>query len=280
MQKKEIVIEENRQVFVDTFFNKNYIHQYIPPEVFYWGTYVISENFTIAKNTDSNSKIWHKLMHTIYTTNTGLEIMQKEKNINWDYETGITLCFLHDIGRFPQAQTKSFSDSLSKIDHAKIGADMVRSQNFNIKNIDAIIDAIYWHSRKKNESNTIYSKLIRDADKIAIFEYFKNMEDSINPPITNSLFTNKIRHQYLDTFLNSDETLDNRFETSAERLLCMSAWFQDLNFESSKQICQEEKYPDMILRYMNKLKIENTQMELIKNKIKQKMWNERGTFLK
>jgi hypothetical protein len=272
MERKEIIIEDNRQTFVNTFFNKDYIHQYILSEVFHWGTHVISENFTIAKSTNSNSKIWHKLIHIIHTTNAGLEIMQKEKTIDWNYQTGITLCFLHDIGRFPQAQTNSFDDSVSKIDHAKIGADMIKAQNFNIKNIDLIIDAVYWHSRKINKSNTNYSKLIRDADKVAIFEHFQNMEDSENPPIANSLFVNKIRHQYLDTFLNSNETLDNKFETNAERLLCMYTWFRDLNFESTKQICQEKNYPDMILRYMNNLKLDNQQMKLIKNKTMRALW--------
>ena len=90
-----------------------------------------------------------------------------------------TIGLLHDIGRFEQLKRfNSFDDSL--YDHATFACDYLFNENHirdfikNDKNDGVIKAAIYNHNRYKineglNDRELLFSKMIRDMDKLDIF---------------------------------------------------------------------------------------------------------------
>jgi hypothetical protein len=191
----------------------------------------------------------------------GNTIMDRETTVKWDKSLGIIICFLHDIGRFPQALKNTYSDELSKMDHAEMGANMIKEQKFVYPKIDIIIDAVYWHSRKENKSSSDYAKLIRDADKTENYERFAEMEkwDLSDSKIKGNI----IRDTYFEGFLKGYLAIDRDFTTAAEWYLHVGTWMWDLNFEATKQMWRENKYPEMLVERLKKLKVDEKQMKLI-----------------
>lgn len=230
-----------------------------------WAKQVMNDNLKAASDDESRSRVLWKMRHTQDVIKAGKEIMENEKSIEWDSEVGYLICLLHDIGRFPQAHTKTYDDARSGMDHASIGVEMVKEQDFKIKDIDVILDAVYWHSRKINESTSVYAKLVRDADKTANFRHFLEMETS--DLAEYKLSGNEINEDYLKRFLEGYNTIDKDFKTAAEWYLYNAAWMWDLNFEATKKIWREEKYPEMLLKKFKDLGVDSNQFRLIEEKI-------------
>ncbi|MDY6911219.1 MAG: HD domain-containing protein, partial [Chloroflexota bacterium] len=92
-----------------------------------------------------------------------------------------SIALLHDIGRFEQyARHQTFADHLS-VNHAEFGVAILR-ENKVLKEIDEaeqdlILRAIAYHNRANLPSDEtdrclFFSKLLRDADKLDIWQVF------------------------------------------------------------------------------------------------------------
>lgn len=233
----------------------------VPEEMLQWGLLVMKENLQKAETDGARHRIKHKIKHTMSVVEEGNKIMNREKTVNWDKSLGVTICFLHDMGRFPQALKNTYSDELSKMDHAEVGVNMIKEQGFVHPKMDIILDAIYWHSRKENKSKSDYAKLIRDADKSENFDRFKDMEKW--DLSDNNLKNNTIREKYLKNFLDGYLAVKKDFTTAAEWYLRAGSWMWDLNFEATKQMWREKGYPKMLVGKLKKLKVDKEQMKLI-----------------
>jgi len=236
----------------------------IPEEILKWGLLVMKENLQKTETEGAKKRIEHKIRHTMGVVEEGNKIMEREKTVNWDKSLGITICFLHDMGRFPQALKNTYSDELSKIDHAELGVEMIKEQGFLHPKMDVLLDAIYWHSRKENKSKSDYAKLIRDADKSENFSRFADMEKW--DLSDNNMKGNTIRDTYLKNFLDGYLAVTKDFATAAEWYLRAGSWMWDLNFEATKQIWREKGYPEMLVGRLKALKIDSGQFELIKKR--------------
>ncbi len=235
-----------------------------------WAKKVMKDSFEAAKDEVARKRVKHKIEHTWEVVKAGKEIMERDLQVSgqavkWDKDTVYLTCLWHDMGRFPQIHTGTFDDKDSGLDHASLGVEMIRGQGFKIKNLEEILEAIDWHSRKINKSNNPYAKLIRDADKTANFRHYVEMEEIDWE--TYNLSGTIIREEYLNRFLAGYEKMEAEYETIAEWYLHNSAWMWDLNFEATREIWREEKFPAMILNKLKKLGIDSRQYELIENKI-------------
>jgi len=236
----------------------------VPEEMLKWGLFVMKENLQKAETEGARQRIEHKIKHTMRVVGEGNKIMELEKTVKWDKSLGITICFLHDMGRFPQALKNTYSDELSKMDHAEVGVNMIKEQNFVHPNMDIILDAIYWHSRKINESKSDYAKLIRDADKSENYDNFEGVEHWDLK--VNKISGNIIRKAFLKRFLGGYTVIDKDFKTAAEWYLYIGTWLDDLNFEATKQMWRDKGYPEMLVGRLKALKIDSGQFELIKKR--------------
>ena len=118
---------------------------------------------------------------------------------------------LHDIGRFEQwKRFNTYSDKKS-IDHADLGVEVLRKDDYLRKYIidtkydKVILNSIKYHNKytipsNLDEKTSVFSKLIRDADKIDILNIYNSKEiefevedKSFNDTIYSNLINRKPR---------------------------------------------------------------------------------------
>lgn len=167
--------------------------------------------------------------------------------------------FFHDLGRFEQVViADTFSDKESGINHAELSAKvlfedgLIRNYLEDTKYDTLIKKAILNHNIAQIEPNLsekelLFSKIIRDADKLdifytitfddflAIFWYSDFTCEKIGDAIMNDFEQNRIIN-YANIFNNAD------------MLLAFYGYVFDLNFESSLKYLAENQFLDIFLK--------------------------------
>lgn len=227
----------------------------------------------------SDPKIMLKIEHTFRVASLcdeisdNLNLSLDDKEISW------IIGMLHDFGRFEQVrQYGTFFDSKS-IDHAELGNSLLFDKNlielFNVdqKNYDFISKAIYMHNKYRlpsdlSDRETLFCKIIRDADKIDILRVnyetpFKDIygadkevleNETISDEVYNAFFENKaIKHDLKRTKL---DTLIGHVS------LCF-----ELEFDISKVILKKQGYIYKILEFKSNNNETCMKMKKIKSHI-------------
>lgn len=158
---------------------------------------------------------------------------------------------LHDIGRFEQLkETDSYDDS--KFEHADFGVHYLKKSHFleQCHVPDAwhsiIFTAIQLHNKYQipehlDERTLLFTKLIRDADKIDILRLAleKNHES-----------TGEIRKQVIDEFYQKKQIHILPDFSKKEFVLVRLGFFYDLNFRKSFELVKED---DFLNKYYERL---------------------------
>ena len=172
-------------------------------------------------------------------------------------ELATLIGLLHDIARFEQyTQFKTFSDYKS-FDHGDYGANLLEKNDtirkyIKIDKYDNIIKkAIKNHNKFSieeglSEEELLFSKIIRDADKLDIF--YEAVTIFWNNDI-EKIEHGEIRPEIKEHFL--EEKLINKKDVSmkdgAEKIIQVLAFIYDINFKTSFKIINENKYIDKII---------------------------------
>ena len=187
--------------------------------------------------------------------------------------SGIIALF-HDIGRFEQLRKyKTFNDKLSE-DHADLGLKIIEKENFfkGLSSEEQIIckEAIRYHNKKdlfldsNNNRIILFSKLIRDADKMDILSvlanYYKSGKSN-NPALVLDLPEGEgFSKSVLETFFEKRKLDSKKIETQNDFILLLMSWSFDLNFKYTKTKILNAGYYDKILKTIpndeNKKRIE------------------------
>lgn len=171
-----------------------------------------------------------------------------------------TLGLFHDIGRFRQyVKYQTFSDSKSQ-NHSELGVEVLKE--YNILNElseysqNVIFKSIINHSRAeiipdKDNNVMLFSKLIRDADKLDIWrlitEYYMVKEQKQNKTIELELpNTNEISDEVFESIINKKVVLKESMKTLNDFKLMQIGWLFDLNFNYSIERLYQNKYLDKI----------------------------------
>lgn len=158
---------------------------------------------------------------------------------------------LHDIGRFEQLkETDSYDDS--KFEHADFGVHYLKKSHFleQCHVPDAwhsiIFTAIQLHNKYQipehlDERTLLFTKLIRDADKIDILRLAleKNHESK-----------GEIRKQVIDEFYQKKQIHILPDFSKKEFVLVRLGFFYDLNFRKSFELVKED---DFLNKYYERL---------------------------
>ena len=189
-----------------------------------------------------------------------------EKKIELSKLIGI----LHDIGRFEQwKRYKTFSDRES-VDHASLGVEILKKDNYIRKYIEdnsydeLILKSIYNHNKyilpsDLNEKELLFSKLIRDADKIDILYLYTIKE--IELKLDDEAFSEKV----YNTLLNKNDVDRKDIKSKTDRLSVPLGFIFDINYKKSFEILKENKYFNIIIdQYLNK-----TDNEVLKNQLEE-----------
>lgn len=163
---------------------------------------------------------------------------------------------LHDIARFEQyTQFNTFKD-LQSFDHGdyalKILDEDIRKYVISDKYDDLIKIAIKNHNKYKiddnlNEEELLYSKIIRDADKIDIFYeavemFWSDLEEQIN----NSKISKDIETQFRNKTQIKRRKNSSNIHT-VDNVISVIAFIYDINFEESFKILVKNDYINKIL---------------------------------
>lgn len=194
---------------------------------------------------------------------------------------------LHDIARFKQyKQFNTYKDSES-FDHGDYGAeilkDNLRSYIETDKYDSIIIKAVKNHNKYKiekglNEKELLFSKIIRDADKLDIFYeaekiYWIGQEEEIEKQTIDEFAKQQFKQ------LKQLERERNYKKNDISKIITIIAFIFDVNFKISFEIIQKQDYINKTLNRFafkderTKKDIEEIRKianEYIKNKTKNK----------
>ncbi|MFZ5430120.1 MAG: HD domain-containing protein [Bacteroidota bacterium] len=167
---------------------------------------------------------------------------------------------LHDLGRFPQLlKFNTYDDTISG-DHAAMGVDEVERGNVfqGIDNDTARIIkvAIYQHNKPElpeslNERERLFSKILRDADKLDILEsltnHYSNPFDEANYTLSWNLPKGKGISEQVAHAVKNGKTVTREFLKTQDDIKIMQlSWVYDLNFKASFRILSQGRYVDKI----------------------------------
>lgn len=184
-----------------------------------------------AKQFDLNNKnIMRKFHHSFRVMEYANEIAL---SIKADEEKAKLCGLLHDIGRFRQWTEYETYIDLDSIDHGDLGAEILNE--FDVPNKELVIFATKNHNKLEVESSseefTLYTNIVRDADKIDIMIEQGNQikEDTkINPAVIDSIFN----HQLVK---NKD------VKNAADSILRLLSFVFDINFKYTFKLILDKK---------------------------------------
>ncbi|TKG94107.1 HD domain-containing protein [Puteibacter caeruleilacunae] len=213
------------------------------------------ESFKTADQ-DIKDNLDLKKYHTERVVNNALRIAESIELDETDTKIVEVVALLHDIGRFPQfAKYKTFSDADS-IDHAKLGIEVIEENDllkaFDEEVASNIKEAIINHSARKipakcNDKVLLYSKIIRDADKLDIYkvmiDHYKSNQGRAITPVTLDLpISNTISDKVFKAAMSKQQVDKNSLQSLSDFKVLQMAWIYDMNFKQSFKIVNENNY--------------------------------------
>lgn len=210
-----------------------------PLPILTWGVEQI-QRYQNEADSESHPMIWRKINHTRHVMEKILQI-SRETEEDWNESQLLSIAFLHDICRFPQAfHYKTFKDGES-FDHADMAAEMIVRAHLPFAAVDCVesevLNAVADHSKLETPMER-YSQIIRDADKMVIVEEFMN--DNAKT-LEKGIEAEEIDLDALNQLL-SGRVIKNSKKTSrpANRTLQRISWMHDLNYSATEKIAKDE----------------------------------------
>jgi HD superfamily phosphohydrolase YqeK len=163
---------------------------------------------------------------------------------------------LHDTGRFPQfMKYRTFKDSISE-NHANLGVRILQEESV-LKGLPAeeqqiILSAIQCHNcfilQPQNESIDLFSKIIRDADKLDIYRFILESEDNrLRGELKKTIYLEldeqpTFSETMLISILNNHCCLYSDLKSVHDFKLLQLSWVFDINFPITFKLLQANKY--------------------------------------
>jgi len=171
------------------------------------------------------------------------------------------IALFHDVGRFEQfIRYRTYNDTRS-VNHSLLGLNILRQkkvlEEVEEKERELIEKAIEYHGLKKLPKDLdgqclLFSKLIRDADKIDILyvvtgyfrQYKENPEgfklelDFADEPVYSNEILKKVLHGQLIAY--------NEMRTLNDMKLCLLGWVYDVNYPAALKRIRQRKFLEML----------------------------------
>lgn len=225
--------------------------------------------------------IKRKELHSLRVMEESRKIAELLKLDKEKIELAELIGLLHDIGRFEQYNKEEVYLNERLLDHADLGVEILKKDNYIKKYIDdeyysnLIFKAIKNHNKLKieeglNEEELLFSKIIRDADKLDIFYegveiYWNKQIEKEN--VESSKISDKIEKQFIEK--RPIQKFGNEKNDTVDGVLILLAYIYDINFSETFRIINKEDYINRILNRFDfkdektKEKIENLKKILL-----------------
>ncbi len=204
-----------------------------------------------------NANLRLKQEHTARTCSEIVHLAQELALDDNEVRIAELTALFHDVGRFPQfAQYRTYNDSRS-IDHGQRGVEVLCEEgvldSLSAEERQWVQTAVGLHNRKSLPSALkgralLFTKLIRDADKIDIFRvvmdyYRRYREDPDNFPLEVELpDVPEYCPEVLEAVMNEEAVDWAKLRTLTDARLCQLGWVYDLNFTPSLRRIDECGY--------------------------------------
>ena len=225
------------------------------------------------------SKVKGKYFHSLRVMDCAGRIAESINLDKEEIELAKLIGLLHDIARFDQyTKHKTFNDSES-FDHGDLGAEILKKDEYIRKYIEEdkydniILKAIKNHNKFKieeglSEKELLFSKIIRDADKLDIFyegvEYFWITEEDISKVEKSK----EITYETWNNFINGN-LIEHKYRiTPLDEIICFIALAFDLNFEYTLSEIRKQKYIEKLL---DKFDFEDMEVEEKMDEVRERM---------
>lgn len=187
--------------------------------------------------------LMEKFHHTYRVMEFSKEIAESEGLCQADVDLAQLIGLLHDIARFRQyTEYGTFIDHNSK-DHGDLGFEVLTDNNYinqfitNKDDQKVVLIAVKNHNKKDIENNItdrelLFSRIIRDADKLDIMVEQCNQISSQNIPFKQELFS-----VLYDKKLCANKLVEN----NVDGLFRMISFIFDINFKYSFQFLINKK---------------------------------------
>lgn len=194
-----------------------------------------------------------------------------------DIELAKCIGLLHDISRFYQfTKYKTFSDKF--LDHGNYSVEIIKKENalkyFNVKEEDynVVYKSIMNHNKYSIESGLterelLFSKMIRDADKLDILYSLSlsGLEQIFH--VDNSIINDKLKNDFYN-----NKMLDyNDIKTNNDNILTILAYPYDIYLDISLKIIINNNYYEKIYNKLKNKEIFKEYFEYIKKYIEERV---------
>lgn len=181
-----------------------------------------------------------------------------------DILTGEAIGWLHDVARFSQfKEFKTFHDPRS-VNHGERGWSILNRAGIlnTCDRMDClrILEGVRYHNRKiiPNEVSTEaipFVKLIRDADKLDIFEIFQRvLQENLFAAYPEALLhlsaDGPIHPAILEDVRQRRNPSYQHIKSSADFLLVQVSWVYDMNYPSALRLFTERNILERIARHL------------------------------
>jgi hypothetical protein len=176
-----------------------------------------------------------------------------------------TIALFHDVGRFPQfVKYQTYSDPKS-INHCLLGVEVLQKENI----LDGIPDderqiietAIRYHGEKVlppqlSGDALLLSKMIRDADKLDIFNvvinaYTQKRDDPDNFKLEIELpDVPAVTPEVLDAILSGRLIEYKSLRTLNDMKLCILGWVYDVNFPATLKRLKQRRHIETVFEFL------------------------------
>lgn len=235
----------------------------------------------------SNSNINRKQGHSLRVMEISKKIAESLNITKEEVKLATLIGLLHDIARFKQYEEyKTFHDYES-FDHGDKGVEILKENNFIRKFIkenkydEIIYKAIKNHNKFKiedglNEKELMFSKIIRDADKIdIIYEATCIFYVGEEKEIEDSYVSDKVFEQ-----ITKEELVKRNKELKIDgvnKIISVIAFVYDIYYSESFSILYKNNYINKIIdRFEYKNYETKIKMNELKNKVNTYINNKKG----
>ncbi len=211
----------------------------------------------VKKYNMNDKRIYHKFYHSFDTMKICVYLAKKLKLNKEDIKLAKELGLLHDIGRFEQIKVYNSMNDKKFKNHGLIGVNILFDENyleeFNIdpKHYDIIKVAIINHAQNGinnglTEKELLFCKLIRDADKIAIFKVIDKFLADSNGEVTPELKVEFYEHLKVNFDL---------VKTNADDVVKTLSYTFDINFDCSFNYLKQKRILQKLEKKINNPKL-------------------------
>ena len=199
-----------------------------------------------------NPRINYKYYHS-YRVMDLMHLLAKDKKLSPD-DTKIAECIglFHDIGRFIQEeQIGCFNDLI--LDHGDIGSSYIKKENvlskchLAKKDYPIVYKAIKNHNKfhienSLNEREMLFSKLIRDADKLDILYALGNSQIKDKISEDNSQISKEVK----DAFFKGISVTKSIAKNKNDKLIIVFSFIFDIYMDTTMNIIKNNDYYNKI----------------------------------